>query len=175
MKDNKKANGFVITLFILIIVVALTFVFLLYFNIGIGDLQDKINGKPTYNFNDKSTIFIQQNTMNKMNYAYDKLNDTSLLCLYGIDKSNGNLFIDDIKETSQNKICFKNDKYLGILYINKNNQADIYDINCALDKSQYDYLQIGKNKITSIMCKKNWLAFYNNESLDRSYDYKITN
>lgn len=172
--ENKKANGFVTFLLVLIILVSVTAVLALYFDIDENDVKGYFNGKPDYSFNEKSTIFIQNEVFNKMKYAYINLDDTSKLCLYGVDKNNGDLLINDIKELSNNK-CFENDLFLGELYINKNHMVDVYDINCGLDNSQIKELNIKYNKITSIMCKDTWLSFYNNESIDISYDYQIVN
>lgn len=62
---------------------------------------------------------------------------------------------------------------MGILLINKNYKNDIYDINCGLDKDQIKNLEINDNIITGIVCKDTWFGFYNNKSIEKSYEYQI--
>lgn len=100
IKKNNKANGFVITLLIFIILTSLIFVIFLYFDIDKNDIVGKYYGVPNYDFNDKSIIFIEKITFNKMKYAYQNLEDNEELCLYGLEKNNGDILINDIKEKS---------------------------------------------------------------------------
>lgn len=173
--ENKKANGFVTVILTLIIIIALTFVFLLYFDIDTSDIQSKVYGKPSYQFNEESSVFLTKTIVNKLNYAYAQLSDNSILCLYGIAKSNGDLLINDVKEPSSGNVCFKDETYLGKLYITKNNQVQVYDINCAIDSELYNELSINETKLSTIMCKENWFGFFTNNSIYRSYDYQIIN
>lgn len=175
MLESKKANGFVIFILVMIIMIALIGVIALYFDIDFNDVKGYFYGKPDYNFNDKSNVFIDKLVFNKMKFAYDKLEDGEILCLYGIEKNNGDVLIDDIKESTSNNLCNENNEYLGNMYINKNYVNDVYDINCGLSKEQIESLNIQYNTITGIMCKSTWFGFYNNESIDTSYNYNIVN
>lgn len=172
LKKNNKANGFVIFLLVFIILASLLFVILLYFDIDKNDIVGKYYGIPSYDFNDKSIVFIEKTTFNKMEYAYNNIDDGEELCLYGLEKNNGDVLINDIKEKTNANICNPLN-YLGILFINKNHKNEIYDINCGLDKEQIENLEIKNNIITGIMCKDTWFGFYNNNSIEKSYEYQI--
>lgn len=173
LKENKKANGWIVFILIMIILVSLVFIVLLYMDIDLNDIEGKFYGLPDYKFNDKSIVFIDETTFNKMQYAYENIEDGEKLCLYGIEKNNGDILINSIDETSSYGSCNDVEEFIGLLYINKNHIKDIYDINCGLDKDQIDKLNINDNIITGIMCKNTWFGFYNNESIDTSYEYQI--
>jgi hypothetical protein len=172
MKNNKKANTIVTLVLVLIILTALVFVILLYFDIDENDIKGKYYGIPNYDFNERSIVFIEETTFNKMKYAYNNVDDMEKLCLFGLKKNNGDVLINNIREPTGSKVCVGED-VLGYLYINKVHNNEIYDINCGLDESQIDNLEISKNIMTGIMCKDTWFGFYNNKSLEKSYKYQI--
>lgn len=166
---DKKSNVFIITLFILIILVSLVFTIMIYFDIDETYLLNKYYNIPNYDFNDDITIFIETKSLNKMNYAYENLNQDDILCLYGTTKNN-NIIIDDVDEYS-NECSEKN--YIGNMRINKNEKIDVYDIECGLNNNETQHLKTSKDEIISVMCDKNWFGFYNNESKSTSYKYNI--
>jgi len=175
LKINKNGGIFINTIFILIILSAIVFIFIIYYDVKPTSFNNYVYNKPSYKFNDVTNVFLDKLTLNKLNYAYENSNDGKVICLYGKSTSKqSSIIINNVVDSVQ-KTCSKNEMFLGTLYINKNYVSNVYDINCGLTKSQIEILDINNNKITSIMCNKNWFGFYNNDSLSKSYNYQIVN
>ena len=171
MVNINNKGSVLVTMLVIIILISFLFIIIIYYDLDYDFIQTKYYGLPDYDFNDDSNVFIERITLNKFNYAFENFNEGEIFCVYGFQKNNRNILIKDLQEKNLNK-C-EEENLLGLLYISKN--YNIYDIGCSLDENKIKKLDVEKNILSSVICNKNWIGFYNNNSMEKSFLYKIVN